>query len=96
MNLTSTIFVSHVQSHAKWIISKAIFNISKLFFLYFTYMSVLPEFVHHIHAWRLQRPEESTGFPRTVITKGCHLPCGCWEKNVAPPEEQQVLLVFGL
>lgn len=31
-NLTSTIFVAYAQIHSKWIVSKAIFNISKLLF----------------------------------------------------------------
>jgi hypothetical protein len=26
------------------------------------------------------------------IIDGCVLPCGCWEQNSRPPEEQQVLL----
>ena len=27
-----------------------------------------------------------------LITDGCEPPCGCWELNSGPPEEQSVLL----
>ena len=27
-----------------------------------------------------------------LITDGCEPPCGCWESNSGPPEEQSVLL----
>jgi hypothetical protein len=29
---------------------------------------------------------------RATITDGCELPCGCWELNSGPEEEQPVLL----
>ena len=36
-----------------------------------------------MHLWRCRPPE---------VIDGCELPCGCWELNPDPPEEQQVLL----
>ena len=31
-------------------------------------------------------------FPATEVTDRCELPCGCWELNLGPLEEQSVLL----
>ena len=31
-------------------------------------------------------------FPEIGVTDGCELPCGCWELNLSPLEEQPVLL----
>lgn len=31
-------------------------------------------------------------FPWTRVTDRCELPCGCWERDPGPPEEQPVLL----
>jgi hypothetical protein len=33
-----------------------------------------------------------TFLPEDPITDGCELPCGCWELNSGPLEEQSVLL----
>lgn len=41
---------------------------------------------------RVLRPEEDVGFPGTGIVDSCELPCGCWELNLSPLEEQPVLL----
>ena len=30
--------------------------------------------------------------PRTGVAHSCELPCGCWELNLGPLEEQLVLL----
>lgn len=30
--------------------------------------------------------------PRTGVTNGCESPQGCWESNLGPVQEQQVLL----
>jgi len=35
---------------------------------------------------------ESVGFPEAGVTDGYELPCGCWELNLGPLEEQPVLL----
>lgn len=64
--------------------------------------------VCHVCVWHLQRPEdsidwrkvenrsccseESIRFPGTRVTGGCELPCGSWESNSGPLEEQLVLL----
>jgi hypothetical protein len=47
------------------------------------YMYILPEcthacmYVHHMHIWCLQRPEEDIRFPRIGVTDGCEPPCEC-------------------
>jgi hypothetical protein len=35
--------------------------------------------------------EESVGFHGTKVIDCCNLPCGCWELNSRPLEEQSVL-----
>ena len=57
------------------------------------YMSVLSGcmYVHHMCAWCLRRPEEGVGSPGTGAMDGCELPCGCWELNRGPLQEQQGL-----
>lgn len=35
---------------------------------------------------------EGVGSPETVNTDSCELPCGCWELNPGPLEEQPGLL----
>ena len=35
---------------------------------------------------------EGVRSPRTGVTGGCELPCGCWELNSGPLEEEHVLL----
>jgi hypothetical protein len=35
---------------------------------------------------------EDVRYPRTEVTDRCKLPCGCWEPNPGPLEEQPVLL----
>jgi hypothetical protein len=37
--------------------------------------------------------EEGVGSPWTGITENCKQPCGCWELNAGPLEEQKVLLL---
>jgi len=46
--------------------------------------------------WCPQRPEEGIGVPRATVTDGYKPPCGCWESNLSPLEEQPVLLTFEL
>jgi hypothetical protein len=50
--------------------------------------------VYKACAWWLWRPEESTGSPRTGVTDGCELPCGCWGLNLGPSQEQWMLLTM--
>ena len=55
---------------------------SKIFlrFIYLMYMSALP----------LSSDTPEAGI--RPITNGCEAPCGCWEMNAEPLEEQTVLL----
>lgn len=39
--------------------------------------------MHCMHAWFLQRLEESVRAPRAGVTEGCKLLCGCWKYNLA-------------
>lgn len=43
------------------------------------YIDVLPEcfYVSLVCVWSLQRPEEGVGSPRTGVTDGCDVSCGC-------------------
>jgi hypothetical protein len=42
-----------------------------------------------VHCSCVQTHQKKASDP---ITDGCELPCGCWELNSGPPEEQSVLL----
>jgi hypothetical protein len=53
-------------------------------------------YVHHVHAWYLERSEEDTRYPGTGLRAGCELPCGCWELNLGPMQELQVFLTAEL
>ena len=46
-------------------------------------------FVHDMHAWCPQKPEEGAG---ARVTDSCESPHGCWKWNLGSLEEQQVLL----
>lgn len=48
--------------------------------------------MYHVCAWCLQRPEEGIKSPGARIPGGSELTCGCYESNLSPLEEQQVLL----
>ena len=39
----------------------------------------------------LQKPKEGLRFSKTGVADSCELPCGCWELNPGPLQEQQVL-----
>jgi hypothetical protein len=54
---------------------------------------VFPEYVfmHHVCAWCLWTTEEDLGASGAEATDSCELPCGLWEPNPGPLEEQQVL-----
>ena len=41
----------------------------------------------------MQRPEEGIRSLGTGVTDGCELPCGCWEWNPGPLQEQQLYLI---
>lgn len=59
-------------------------------------MSILPTCidVYHVCACCSGRFEESVGFPRTGVTDDHKPPGGCWEPNLDPLEEPQVLIAF--
>lgn len=42
------------------------------------------------------RPKEGDSSLRTGVTEGCEPPCGCWELNTGPVEDQTVLLIFSV
>lgn len=46
---------------------------------------------HYVCAWYPRRSEEGTGCPGTGLMDSCEPPCGCWESNL-DPLQQQVLL----
>jgi hypothetical protein len=48
--------------------------------------------MHRVHACCLLTSEECIGSPRTEVTGGHELPCGFWELNSGPPENQAVFL----
>jgi hypothetical protein len=48
--------------------------------------------MHHVHAVPMEVRRGSKIPPRTGVFKGCELPCGCWESNLSPLEEQPVFL----
>lgn len=45
--------------------------------------------IHHECVWCLQRSEESIRFLGTGVMDGSEPPCGCWEVNPGPLQEQQ-------
>lgn len=49
-------------------------------------------YVYHMHAQGLQESEEAVGSPRTRITGRCEPPHECWESDLSPLQEPQVLL----
>jgi len=63
-----------------WLI-KPLWNIFHDLFIYFMYMTTLSLLQTH-----QKRASDS-------ITDGCEPPCGCWELNSGPLEEQSVLLI---
>ena len=40
----------------------------------------------------LKRLKESLDPPRSGATNDCEPPCGCWESNSEPPQEQSLFL----
>jgi hypothetical protein len=46
--------------------------------------------LHHVCAASMEA-RGGMGFPGTEVTDSCELPCGCWEMNLCPLEEQSVL-----
>lgn len=48
--------------------------------------------VCHLQAWSSLRTEKGVRAPGTGVTHDCEPPCGCWDSNPGPLEEQLVLL----
>lgn len=48
--------------------------------------------VLHMCAWYWRTSEEDIGSPEAGGMDGFKLSCGCWELNMSPLQEQQVLL----
>ena len=45
--------------------------------------------MHHVHSWCLRRQKRVV---ELEVIENCEPPCGCWEPNPGPLEEQAVLL----
>ena len=73
-----------------WIL-KIFLHLFNLFYVYecFAYMYVCVPCVYMIPP---RRPEKDIKYPGTGVTDNCEPPCGCWELNLGPLQEQQVLL----
>ena len=54
-------------------------------------VSVLPACMH-VHHMHLVPVKEGARLPGTGVTYGCELPCGHWELNWSPLQEQEVRL----
>jgi hypothetical protein len=56
-------------------------------------MDVLPAFVFVCHPHAVSTEDgEAVDSPGTGVTHGLEPPCGCWELNLGPLQEQPVLL----
>lgn len=57
-------------------------------------LSVLPAGIcaHHMHAWFPHRLTDGAYSSESRTTDDCEPPCGFWEQNPGPLQEQQVLL----
>ena len=60
-------------------------------YLYLMIMSVLPACMH-MYMWYLQRIKDSAISRGTGVTDDCELLRGCWEMNLDPLQNHQVLL----
>ena len=49
-------------------------------------------YIHHVHTWCLQKPEQTIRGPQTGVIDGCELPYGCLEPNLGPFQVQEVPL----
>lgn len=66
-------------------------------FIYLTVMCTMSGwatfmYVPSEHTWLLWKPEERVHFTRTEVTDSYEQSCECWEQNLGPLQEQQVLL----
>lgn len=49
--------------------------------------------VHHVCAVPAEARRNQGKFPATGVTYSCELPCGFWETNPGPLQEQQMFLI---
>lgn len=54
----------------------------------------LPPCVPHMRAWGSRRPGEGIRSPGARVTDSSELPCGFWELNSGPLQEQPVLVTL--
>jgi hypothetical protein len=69
----------------KIILGKTVFK--RVFYYSILYYSIV--YIYFIYVSTLRTHQKNASDP---ITDGCKLPCGCWELNSEPLEEQSVLL----
>lgn len=48
--------------------------------------------VYHLRTWCPRRPEEDIRFSKTGDTDGCEPQYECWDPNLDPLQQQQVLI----
>lgn len=48
-------------------------------------------YVYHMFAWCERRSEVGITSPGNGVTGGCEITCWCWELNLDPLQDQQVL-----
>lgn len=66
----------------------------RFIYLYFLFINVLPActYVLCVNIWCSWVPEEVIVCPGTRVTNGCELLCWCWELNLDPLQEQNIIL----
>jgi hypothetical protein len=64
------------------------FSCSRLFFFFLFFLRFIYYYIS-VHCSCLQTHEKRSS---DLITDGCEPPCGCWDLNSGPSEEQSVLL----
>ena len=79
-----------------------LFRIRFIYYCFIHTSVLLPECMHvyfmhvyFIYALEDQKMTPEIGFPVTGVTDGCELPCGCWEPNPSPLQEQEGILTTG-
>ena len=102
------IFLSLILNPRIYTARQALYQVMSptLYYLYLFFKSILCVWVFvyvygccmsvlHICAWSLWRPEDSLRSSGTEVTGNCEMPCGCWDLNPGPLEEQPMFLITG-
>ena len=63
-----------------------------LFLKIYLFLFYVYEHFACMSTWYRQKLEEGVRPPGNGVTDSCELPCGCWESNPHPLEEQPLLL----